>query len=431
MADDRAKNSGAAIAMKPVPCDLAALVLDAVSLMTPAAEAKGLWLRPDLRDSLWLHIDPARIRQILFNLLTNAIRFTDQGGVTVTLRSTPTETGKADIQLCVSDTGKGIAADAQERIFGIFEQEDETTAARYGGTGLGLAISRQLATAMGGRLSVESAPGQGSAFRFAARFQIAAPATDQAPDQLAGPPLNLLVVEDHAVNRMVLDGYLTRMGHRFQMVETAEDALVRLRTARFDAVLMDVNLPGMSGIQAARIIQQMPGPTPEVIGISAHLQPEERASCHQAGMAQVLSKPVSPAELRATLANVASSAQPVALALALADLTPARVMTLCRMFLDSLPRDMAAIEQALDAQDTAAAARLAHRLRGASGNFHLPELVADLKRLEHALQGDAPAMASVMAIWPVLRQTARSSAQRLATELALLSEDQASLAVNT
>ncbi|SMO94438.1 ATP-binding protein [Paracoccus laeviglucosivorans] len=429
---DDAKNSDAAIVMKPVPCDPVALVRDAVSLMTPAAEEKGLRLQTRLSETRWLQFDPPRVRQILFNLLTNAIRFTDQGGITVTLHCAPAENGLVGVDLYVSDTGKGIAQDAQERIFGIFEQEDETTAARYGGTGLGLAISRQLATAMGGRLSVESVPGQGATFRFQAHFPPAEAAPDVAPSEVADIPLNLLVVEDHAVNRLVLEGYLTRMGHRFEMVENAEDALVRVLAGRFDAVLMDVNLPGMSGIDAARLIRQMPaGQAVEVIGISAHLQSEEIASCHAAGMTQVLSKPISPSELWTALCRIMPAKTCSVLAAALVDLPAPRVMALCELFLERLSKDVAAIEFALSAHDTAAAIKAAHRLRGASGNFHLPELVAGLQDFERALKDDGPALS----IWGPLQQTARSSAMRVKAELAMLRADpaslQASLAVNT
>lgn len=423
---DDAKGASQATLIKPAPCDPAALVREAALLMTPAAEAKGLALHPVVSGSGWVLCDAARLRQVLFNLLANAIRFTDQGGVTLRLDLAPTDNGKLAVDLTVSDTGKGIALDAQERIFGLFQQEDDDTAARYGGTGMGLAISRQLAVAMGGQLSVESAPGQGATFRFQAVFAAVMPPKAVAPPDQARS-LNLLVVEDHAVNRMVIDGYLTRMGHRFQMANCAEDALAMVRDRQFDAVLMDVNLPGMSGIEATRSIRQMPqGRGLEVIGISAHLQCDEIAHCHAAGMSRVLEKPLAPKVLQQALAGVVGKA-PAALAPALADLPAAQVVKLCGMYLAGIADETAAIEAALAASDAPRAGALAHRLRGASGNFDLPLLVGALQRFEVALQTGIP---QALPLWPDLRRLIGESAAQLGAELAQL-QDQASEAVKT
>lgn len=416
---DDVKNSSASFVLKPAPCDPAALVQEAALLMTPAAEAKGLWLRTVLTDSLWVCADAARLRQVLFNLLANAIRFTDQGGVTLTLHSAPVADDEIEVALEVTDTGKGIAIAAQERIFGLFEQEDAETAARYGGTGLGLAISRQLATAMGGQLSVQSAPGQGSTFRFRSRFPAARPLVPVAalPAQ-RDRPLSLLVVEDHAVNRLVLEGYLTQMGHRFDMVECGEAALDKVQSRHFDAVLMDVNLPGMSGIEAARAIGRMPaGRDLPVIGISAHLQSEEIALCHAAGMARVLAKPLAPADLRQALATLSATDRQRALAPALADLPATQVARLGTLYLTGMAEDLARIEAALGAEDATAAAAAAHRWRGASGNFHLPELVTALHHFEGALK---IGMDQALPVWAELKTMAQDSAIRLQGELAAL-----------
>ncbi|WP_323716358.1 ATP-binding protein [Paracoccus aminovorans] len=420
---DDAKSSGGEIQLRPAPFDPAALAQETAMLMAPSVEEKGLWLRIETKPCCWLTGDAARLRQVLFNLLANAIRFTDRGGVTLRLRCEPL--GDAAVLVVeVADTGKGIAAQAQDRIFGLFEQEDAETARRYGGTGLGLAISRRLAEAMGGSLTVESAPGRGATFRLAVTLPRAeAPAPAPAPQ--AGRALDLLVVEDHAVNRMVLDGYLARMGHRFEMVGCAEEALARLDGRRFDAVLMDVNLPGMSGIEATRAIRARPdGRGLPVIGISAHVQPEEIAACHAAGMDRVLSKPLAPADLDRALRELAPGS---ALAPALADLPPQRVADLARLYLSGMDRDIAAIEQALARGDMDAAARAAHRLRGASGNFALPDLVAALAAFEAGLK-DGPAAAKPL--WRAARDQAASGAALLETELAAL-EAQPSGAVKT
>ncbi|MCV2446137.1 ATP-binding protein [Paracoccus sp. DMF] len=414
---DDAKSLDGDIALRPAPFDPAALVRETAMLMAASAQDKGLWLRVDAPECGWLLGDAARLRQVLFNLLANAIRFTAAGGVDLRLRTEPGPAGVA-LVLEVADTGKGIAPEAQKRIFGLFEQEDPETARRYGGTGLGLAISRRLAEAMGGTLSVESAPGQGALFRFRAGFP---PAEAPAASAPAAParPLRLLVVEDHPVNRMVLGGYLSRLGHAFAMADCAEEALARLDQDRFDAVLMDVNLPGMSGIEAARAIHRRIEGLP-VIGISAHVQPEEIAACHAAGMVEVLSKPLAPADLQRALATVRPGAGPVpaaVLAPALADLPPAQVAVLARLYLDGMAGDMAAIQAALAQGDATAAARAAHRWRGASGNFGLSDLAAALERFECAL---ADGTGAAGALWNDLAVLARAGAEAMRRELALL-----------
>ncbi|ARC39159.2 sensor protein TorS (plasmid) [Paracoccus yeei] len=411
---DDAKALDGAVVLRQAAFDPAALLRETAALMAGSAEGKGLWLRVDAPDCGWLIGDAARLRQVLFNLLANAIRFTVTGGVTLRLRA---RAGPGGVLLVmeVADTGKGIAPEAQRRIFGLFEQEDAETARRYGGTGLGLAISRRLTGAMGGRLSVKSAPGQGARFRFAAHFPAAAAPVQPAAPEAAGS-LHLLVVEDHPVNRMVLDGYLSGLGHGFEMVDCAEAALARLAQARFDAVLMDVNLPGMSGIEAARRIRQSApdgaGAVP-VIGISAHVQPEERAACQAAGMVEVLSKPLAPAELRRALAGLRAAG---VLAPALADLPAPQVARLARLYLDGMARDMAAIRAALAQGDAGAAARAAHRWRGASGNFGLSDLVAALARFERAL-AEGPGAAP---LWPNLAALAEERAAQMQRELARL-----------
>lgn len=418
---DDAKAPAEGVQLRPAPFDAAALVQETAMLMAGSAREKGLWLRVEALPCDWHLGDAARLRQVLFNLLANAIRFTATGGVTLRLHAQG-----GDLTFEVTDTGKGIAPEAQERIFGLFEQEDAETARHYGGTGLGLAISRRLAEAMGASLTLDSAPGRGATFRFRVTLPVTPAPAEPAPDMRA-VPLHLLVVEDNAVNRMVIDGYLTRMGHRFQMVDRAEDALTRLDHSLFDAVLMDVNLPGMSGIEATRAIRARADcRTMPVIGISAHVQPEELAACHAAGMTLVLSKPIAPVDLARALAGLAP-ATPV-LDPVLADLPPDRAAALARLYLSGMARDIEAIAAALTARDPGAAAKASHRWRGASGNFALPALVASLGDFETRLR---EGISAAEPLWPGMRDLADSAGAALRRELAALDTDQAIAAVKT
>ncbi len=371
------------------PFDLATALRDIVTLMAPMAEEKGLALRLVLPDAPLppLQGDMGKLRQILFNLLSNALKFTARGEVAVTVA---VQGGPDPLILCLSvaDTGKGIAPEALDRIFAPFQQEDALTARTYGGTGLGLAISRRLAGLMGGALTAESRPGQGSTFRLTVPFAVSMGLPPDATGNLPEPalrPLTVLVVEDHPVNREVARSYLEALGHAMQMVETGERAVDLARSGRFDAVLMDVNLPGISGIEATRRIRALADPKAAavpVIGISAHVQPEDMRACEAAGMDRILAKPLSPEDLSACLNRLCRGpGVPAALAGTLADLGAAQTRKLVALMLDRLRPEARALATALRDGDAEAASRLAHQLKGAVGNFDMPDLVARLTRL--------------------------------------------------
>ena len=365
------------------------LLRDIAVLMTPSAQEKGLAVQLDEPEALPAAVigDMGKLRQILFNLVSNAVKFTNQGEVRLKVTSGE-GAGGHEVTFTVSDTGKGIAASSQERIFGVFEQEDAQTARQYGGTGLGLAICRRFADAMGATLTVQSAPGIGTAFTLIAKFR-PGDASDlpldpmDAPLQPVARKLHVLVVEDNDINQMVIQTYLEDMGHSVQLVATAEAALSAVRKTRFDVILMDVNLPGLSGTAATRAIRAMADrrfADLPIIGISAHVQEADRLESLAAGMSAVLPKPLSPEALLMALREQVPLKH-VLYDLA-SDIGADRAGRLARLFLEGLPKGLAAIDTATHAKDHKALSLAAHQLKGAVCNFDLPVLAAHIDRIE-------------------------------------------------
>ncbi|SED28073.1 ATP-binding protein [Rhodobacter sp. 24-YEA-8] len=385
---------------------LCELVADAEWLLRPVAGEKGLALQITLAPDLPGHVtgDRGRLRQILVNLLSNAIRYTPGGHVALAVTATPAGPGRVMLRFRVSDTGPGIAPEARERIFEPFERGETPAARQFGGTGLGLAICRRFAAQMGGRLWLEDATPPGAVFVLELELPVAAapaPAPVVAPVDLR--PLSLLVVEDHPVNRMVVAAILTPLGHRLQMAETGLAAVDLAAAGDYDAVLMDVDLPDISGTEALRRIRALPDPARAdvpVIGISAHIAGRETEASLAAGMALMLAKPLSPQRLMAALADICRQDDPV-LQGALADLPPDVVAELARLFLSRLDLALPLIRAAAARGDMATLAREAHQLAGAAANFDLAALMGCLQETERAARegGDpGPALARLGAL---------------------------------
>ena len=278
----------------------------ALALAGAMGAEHGLALSVEISPALppWLFGDPLRLRQVIGNLLGNAVKFTDRG--TVTLRAWPTDDAAPRLHVEVEDSGIGIAPDVVDRLFTMFEQADIGTARRYGGTGLGLALCRRLVEAMGGQIDVRSTPGSGSVFWFDLPLQ-PAPRPDRDDDKPApariGRPLRVLVVDDIATNRELLRTMLTRMGHAPQLAESGVDAIAAVQREAFDVVLMDVNMPDMDGLEATRRIRAMGGliaATP-IYALTAGATTADRDRTLAAGMNAHVAKPVSRAQLAEVL----------------------------------------------------------------------------------------------------------------------------------
>ncbi|MGH8084062.1 MAG: ATP-binding protein [Lysobacter sp.] len=281
--------------------DLRTLVDEVVALMAPLAQARGLTFTLDYGDDAphGLRGDPVRLRQILLNLLGNAIKFTEHGTVTLGVA----RDGERGIRLRVVDTGPGLNAEQQARLFRRFEQaEGERTAARYGGSGLGLAICQELAAAMGGTISVDSTPGAGT------RFDVCLPLADalvpRAPASAAAPgtgiSLSLLLVEDDSIVAEVIGELLRAQGHRVRHAGHGLAALTEIATGQFDAALLDLDLPGMDGLALARHLraQAFGG---RLVAITARADADAEPQALAAGFDRFLRKPVTGAMLRAML----------------------------------------------------------------------------------------------------------------------------------
>ncbi|MDG2530537.1 ATP-binding protein [Caulobacter endophyticus] len=297
------------------PASPAALLRDAAAIIAPDAQGKGLSVTVEVEglagplgvqdpEALFA-LDETRLRQVLLNLLNNAVKFTTQGGVTARLSIGP-EPGL--LRFSVADTGIGIAPEVQARLFQRFSQADSSISRAYGGTGLGLAISKALVGQMGGTIWVESALGVGAVFHIALEAQAAQapePAEESCPERAAA---RVLLVDDHPMNRELGDALLTLAGCQVFTAEDGFQAVDAARTGGFDLILMDVHMPGMDGLAAARAIRALDGPVADtpILALSADVLPEQVARCRAAGMDGHVAKPIRRDELLAAVSRALS-----------------------------------------------------------------------------------------------------------------------------
>jgi signal transduction histidine kinase/DNA-binding NarL/FixJ family response regulator len=284
-----------------------------VSLLGPRAAAKSLNLAVALPPELpkWLAGDPTRLRQILFNLVGNAIKFTEQGSVRVSGSHRPLSDGTLEVRFEISDTGIGIPKESQERLFTRFNQADSTTTRKFGGTGLGLAISKQLTGLMGGRIGVDSEPGKGSTFWFTMVSAIGAQPPERKasnPDGLQllpGRKLRILVADDNHVNQLLVKMLLGKHGHVVDAVANGVEVVDAVRKVAYDVVLLDVQMPEMDGPTAARLIRWFDEPLCNIpiIALTANAMQGHREEYLAAGMDDYVSKPIKPSALFAAIAK--------------------------------------------------------------------------------------------------------------------------------
>ncbi len=425
------------------PVHLPRLIDEVRTVMTAPARARGLLLEVQLDPAVgqWREADGRRVKQILFNLLSNAIKFTPQGRVTLSAQPDPQAPGVLCIS--VSDTGIGMDAATLSRLFRRFTQGDASVARRYGGTGLGLEISRTLARRMGGDITASSRLGQGSRFDVRLPLPLAAPPQQPAPLPRTPDPsstphraLDILVAEDHAINRSYLAAVLERLGHRPRFAENGHEAVAEAERQSPDLVLMDLQMPGMDGLSATRALRRRAGRLGrvKVIGLSAGAQNASREQALAAGMDDFLAKPFSWEDLRQLLlrhtdavvawpdappAGPPADGGPALAAMQelLQLLGAATYGPLLREFLDEAGTSQPPLEQALLAGDAAALGAQAHHYKGAAYLLGL----RDLADLAGRLEADAEALAergSAEALRELRRLRADSAA--LADRLGLL-----------
>jgi signal transduction histidine kinase/ligand-binding sensor domain-containing protein/ActR/RegA family two-component response regulator len=305
---DFSKIEAGRIELTPTPFALRTTLRDTLQPLVLRARQKGLELTLEVDDRVRDSLvgDQGRLRQVVINLVANAVKFTRQGSVTVTVGiEAPPEAGHTMVHFVVADTGIGIAPEKHALIFEPFRQADGSTTREFGGTGLGLAICRTLVEVFGGRIWVESGETTGSRFHFTARFEngsdVAAPApVAHRATRAHGASLNVLLVEDNVVNQFLARRLLERWGHVVMLAETGREAVAARAGQKFDVILMDVQMPDMNGFEATAAIRAAEQASAEgtwIIAMTAHAMKGDRERCLAAGMDDYISKPIDHAIL--------------------------------------------------------------------------------------------------------------------------------------
>jgi signal transduction histidine kinase/HPt (histidine-containing phosphotransfer) domain-containing protein/ActR/RegA family two-component response regulator len=402
---DLSKLEAGKMSLERIPVALPALLRETLATTQLLGAEKGLAFAAELAPDLpaWVASDPVRLKQVAGNLLFNALKFTEKGRITLRATVAGQEAGAVRVRVAVEDTGSGISAGQRARLFGMFEQADQSTTRRFGGTGLGLAICRRLVEGMGGRIGAESAPGRGSTFWFELPLRpVAPPGPAAAAAAIAAPAraLRVLAVDDVATNRLLLTALVRELGHAPVTAEDGVKAVAAAGRERYDLILMDLHMPGMDGLMAARAIRAGEGPnlaTP-IVALSADVLPETVAACRAVGMAGHLAKPVDRQRLRELLGQLGNIPAPPSGPSTVAEAAE----VLDRAVLEGLassvgPQRMASLQDALrtDAEvalrelgtaiadsDTAGVSRHAHRLAGLAANLGGRTIVAGARQIE-------------------------------------------------
>ena len=410
---DFSKIEAGKLTLEAAPIALHALVERTARPLATRAAMKDLTLTCDVSPDVPAYVlgDGMRLRQIIINLVENAIKFTPSG--TIQVKAELCSLAEAEVGICFSviDSGIGIPADKQALIFEAFAQADSSTTRQYGGTGLGLAICSQLVALMGGRLWVESQEGSGSAFHFNLGFKRTMQPMPVLPETVAPmapslTALRVLVVDDNAVNRSVAAGMLGQLGHRVSIAANGREAVAAARGHRFDLILMDLQMPELDGLAATARIREAEvslGRRTPIVAMTARAAEDDRARCLAAGMDDYVSKPVSKQQLlsavtRACANDAASSSAPSA-----APPRQSETMFSCAsllerfdgdeellgrvagIFAEHTPELLAALQAHAADRDAVGIARSAHTLRGSLANIgaeHAAHLAAEIE--EHA-----------------------------------------------
>jgi len=408
---DYSKIEASQLILEHIDFDPRHLINDLTALMLPTAEQKGLRFTAEIASGVPLAVrgDPGRLRQVLLNLVGNAVKFTDEG--LVVLRIEPARTANPDLvglRFSIEDSGVGIDQELIPNLFNAFYQADSSATRRIQGTGLGLAICRRLIDSMGGDINVESRPGKGSTFSFELELEPGNPAmvpvetvVEETP--ASARPLSVLLVEDNDVNRGIARAFLERGGHTVSEVEDGEAAVALAGEKSFDAILMDISLPGIDGVEATNRIRALPdghGEDVPIIAMSAHVFKEEMDEYLASGMQAALPKPFTPEQLDEVLAGVSSVQAPeekastlIDTAMLRADMDAIGSETMARMialYFEGTPGSVSELLRKIEEGDMSEAAKLVHSIKSASGSLGLTQL-HDLSRdIEIAAKENRP-----------------------------------------
>ncbi len=391
---DFSKIEAGKLELEILDIDLAHILQGTVAVLRPQAKAKGIELRSSIAGDVPTHLrgDAGRLRQVLINLLGNAVKFTAQGGINVEVSLDNESDVFANLRFRVSDTGIAISAEQKSRLFQPFEQADGSTTRRYGGTGLGLAICKELVTKMGGEIGLESSSETGSTFWFAVpllkRLHAAKPAISVARTQISGSTseapttapfferFRILVAEDNMVNQRVAVAQLKSLGCSSpDVVVNGLEVLEALKQIDYDIVLMDCQMPELDGYQATRRIREAGGHQPYIIAVTANAMQGDREMCLATGMNGYVSKPVRTAALKTALGRACGVAQrePIDTGVVAnlqsieSDGIPGLYEELIQLFMDTTPALLQQLRTLVN--DPKNLATVAHSIKGSCGNF--------------------------------------------------------------
>ncbi len=381
---DLASIDSGKMSLTPSDTDIHTLLSETTQVVGDLARKRGLTFCLEQRGNLprYLWADPVRLKQILFNLCGNAIKFTKRGSVTVALDASRVDEAHVRLHFAISDTGIGMTKAEVERALEPFYQADNSMQRKHEGVGLGLAISARFIEAMGGSLELESEKGHGTTCRFALQMQLGlAPKSNSAVATVKG--LRVIVADDAELNRRLLGTLLAGMGHEAIMAENGVEAVAAAAAGEVDLILMDLHMPEMDGISAARAIRTLPDPAAAslpIIALSADVAHERVAECHAAGLDMVLPKPLRQHHLERALQSLFGDGaeslpwvDPRRLREVASTMSHADYAQTLQDFRKTTASLLAALESADDRD------RL-HLLKGLAANFGLPRLQNSLQR---------------------------------------------------
>jgi PAS domain S-box-containing protein len=411
---DLSKIEAGKLQVERIACAPGTVLAEAASLMRVRADAKGLALKLEYAGACpeTISTDPARLRQILINLIGNAIKFTTAGEVRVVVRLVDGDSSQPRLACDIVDTGIGMTSEQVERLFQPFSQADGSTSRKFGGTGLGLVISKRLAEMLGGDIRVTSAPGQGSTFTLTvdtgplsgvallAQPGEAVAAPSPVPPRGPRPSLKcrILLAEDGPDNQRLIAFLLKKAGAEVALAENGQIACDKALAARdrdtpFDVILMDMQMPVMDGYEAARRLREK-GYSGPIVALTAHAMADDRQRCLEAGCNDYATKPIDRDQLIGMMARItgeAGGASPPPAPLLYSRLAAdPDLAELVDMFVEEMPGRMTAIRSQAEARNWAQLGRTAHQLKGSAGSYGFPQITLCAARLEAAAKNAHP-----------------------------------------
>lgn len=413
---DYSKLEAGKVQLEEIPFSPRRILADVLRLFQISASSKGLILDGSADDDIpeWLLGDPLRLKQILSNLVSNGLKFTNEGSVSVTLSAGARQGDRVEIVGRVRDTGIGIRPEVQGQLFAAFEQGAVNTSRQFGGTGLGLSICKRLVEGMEGEIAVESAVGAGSTFTFRVPMLATEAPTVEAvsePPLEQARPLHILLAEDNDVNRMLVSRMLAQSGHRVDEAVNGDEAVKAVRRRTYDLVLMDMQMPIKDGSEATVEIRAMGGEKAAmpIVALTADAVPEHRAGYLAAGLDEVLLKPIDwdalsrtvlwasqlggevgpdPSAGRDATASEAPVFDRARVRAAVGGLPPARAVEMIALVPQEAVRQLGLVENALESGDLDATKLIAHTIKGLAANFGAARLERAAQRLQ-TQSGDA------------------------------------------